>query len=77
MAPDEPFYLLGSATQMIAERCPQAVVFSGEQLPRASVWGFAAAKTPAIEELPLPLYLRPPDAKQPAKKASVARAPAS
>ncbi|MGI9481269.1 MAG: tRNA (adenosine(37)-N6)-threonylcarbamoyltransferase complex dimerization subunit type 1 TsaB [Hyphomicrobiales bacterium] len=73
-APDEPFTVLGSAREQISEMCSKAIVFSGEQLPRAAVWGFAAAKTTASETPPLPLYLRPPDAKPPAKSASIARA---
>ena len=73
VVPTGPFWTIGSAGSMICDVVPDAKQALVEQLPRASRWGFYAASFPVPAEVPLPLYLRPPDAKPPAKGSQIAR----
>lgn len=74
ISPSEPFMVIGSGSALVCDIVPHAKRFIGEDLPRASYWGSLAVNMPTPETLPLPLYLRPPDAKPPAANAVVKRA---
>ncbi|MGI9373185.1 MAG: tRNA (adenosine(37)-N6)-threonylcarbamoyltransferase complex dimerization subunit type 1 TsaB [Hyphomicrobiales bacterium] len=73
IAPLDPFTVIGSGAALVSNIVPHAKQFLGDALPRASVWGRLAAEMPAPKSLPLPLYLRPPDAKPPSENSRVKR----
>lgn len=64
---------IGSGAHLAASEQDTIELSPAEQLPRASVWGLYAANLPVNDDLPNPLYLRPPDAKPPAAGSIVRR----
>lgn len=72
--PKRPLTVCGSGAQFLDFENPQLTLSAAESLPKASIWGFAAARLEPADGLPLPLYLRKPDAKPPAQGAVLQRA---
>ena len=71
--PDGELRVCGTGAALAAAADSRFILSAAEPLPVASVWGPAAAAAGPRHDLPVPVYLRAPDAKPPAADARVRR----